>query len=282
MVPLLHDLDALLRGRFTRPESLRAGRVELPAQRLLLVAVLLGTGYGLCMGLFGALRGGSDGWQQLLACVAKVPLLFLLTLAVTFPSLYVSSALADSRLEARATLRLLLVAITIDLALLASLGPVVAFFTLSTTSYPFMVLLNVAVFAIAGFAGLAVLQRSLHSVFAVGEPAASLDRAAEGAGDDAERAADGALASGEEAELSGPEAALASGAAARRRVAVRRSGTSRAIFQLWMVIVAVVGAQLGWILRPFIGAPGMPFTFLRDRESNFFAACLEAVGQLLR
>lgn len=31
MVPLLHEIDALLRGRFTRPEALAAGRIELPA-----------------------------------------------------------------------------------------------------------------------------------------------------------------------------------------------------------------------------------------------------------
>ena len=33
---------------------------------------------------------------------------------------------------------------------LASLGPIVAFFSVCTTSYPFMVLFNVVVFAIAG------------------------------------------------------------------------------------------------------------------------------------
>ena len=45
---------------------------------------------------------------QLVATSLKVPLLFLLTLVVTLPSLYVLSALARSRLSFLHTLRLLL------------------------------------------------------------------------------------------------------------------------------------------------------------------------------
>ena len=243
MASLFRDVDSLLRGRFSRPGLPAAGRADLPVPRLLAVALLLGAGYGACMGLFGAMRGGTDGWMQLVACVTKVPLLFLLTLVVTFPSLYVSSALHDAPIEPAATLRLLLIAIAVDLALLASLGPVVAFFTVSTTSYPFMVLLNVVVFALAGLAGLAVIRRALESLFAE------------------ERGAD---------EPDG----------ARRRPAARAS--SRFVFKAWLVIVAVVGAQLGWVLRPFVGAPGLPFAWFRSRESNFFEACANAVGQLLR
>ncbi len=47
-----------------------------------------------------------------------MPLLFLLTLLVTLPSLYVLSALARSRLSFTHTVRLLLAAVTVNLALL--------------------------------------------------------------------------------------------------------------------------------------------------------------------
>ena len=46
--------------------------------------------------------------------------------------------------------------------MLASLGPIVAFFSASTTSYPFMVLLNVVVFGAAGMLGLVFLLQTLH------------------------------------------------------------------------------------------------------------------------
>ena len=35
---------------------------------------------------------------------------------------------------------------------------------------------------------------------------------------------------------------------------------------------------MGWVLRPFIGNPNMPFTLFRGRESNFFMAVLQTLG----
>jgi hypothetical protein len=38
---------------------------------------------------------------------------------------------------------------------------------------------------------------------------------------------------------------------------------------------------MGWVLRPFIGNPNVPFTWFRDRHSNFFEAVLHTLGSLL-
>jgi hypothetical protein len=38
----------------------------------------------------------------------------------------------------------------------------------------------------------------------------------------------------------------------------------RAALIAWMILYAFVGIQMGWMLRPFIGAPGIEMTFLRD------------------
>ena len=35
---------------------------------------------------------------------------------------------------------------------------------------------------------------------------------------------------------------------------------------------ALVGAQMSWVLRPFIGSRGTPFQWFRPRGSNFFEA----------
>src|SRR5262249_6219663 len=32
----------------------------------------------------------------------------------------------------------------------------------------------------------------------------------------------------------------------------------------WVVLYAFVGMQMGWMLRPFVGAPGLPVAFFRD------------------
>ena len=47
------------------------------------------------------------------------------------------------------------------------------------------------------------------------------------------------------------------------------------MFAVWILVFSLVGAQMGWILRPFIGYPNLEFQWLRPRESNFF----EAVSQ---
>jgi hypothetical protein len=205
------------------------------------------------MGLYAGLRPLNPTWAQVPAAMLKVPLLFLLTLAVTLPSLYVFSALAQSRLRFPETLRLLLTAVVVDLAMLASLGPVTAFFTLSTESYPFIVFLNVCFFAPAGIVGVAFLARALRDVFAHG-PAREM--------------------SGEAAETSGaaPAKTIRSGP--------RHQDRSSFVLRVWILIYALVGMQMGWILRPFISNPVDPWTPFRPRRSNVFEAFVQMVREL--
>src|SRR5205823_2221698 len=55
----------------------------------------------------------------------------------------------------------------VTLAVLASFGTITVFFSLCTTSYPFMVLLNVLMFAVAGVLGMNFLLQTLHRLAAV-------------------------------------------------------------------------------------------------------------------
>jgi hypothetical protein len=52
------------------------------------------------------------------------------------------------------------------------------------------------------------------------------------------------------------------------------------VFGCWVVVFGLVGAQMGWVLRPLIGSPGTPFTWFRQRQSNFFEAVWETVRGL--
>jgi len=54
----------------------------------------------------------------------------------------------------------------------------------------------------------------------------------------------------------------------------------RTIFRIWVVVFGLVGAQMSWVLRPFIGDPHKGFTFFRPRDSNFFAAVFDALHKL--
>ena len=54
----------------------------------------------------------------------------------------------------------------------------------------------------------------------------------------------------------------------------------KTVFRCWIVLFGLVGAQMGWVLRPFIGDPNTPFTWFRGRESNIFLAILNTLGSL--
>jgi len=53
------------------------------------------------------------------------------------------------------------------------------------------------------------------------------------------------------------------------------------VFRFWVVILAFVGIQLAWNLRPFLGDRGQPFELFREYEGNFYTALIYSGKQLL-
>ncbi len=260
---LLHTLDRVLRGTFLQNESLARGQIDAPVRRLVALGLLLGAVYGLALGCFAAFRGADQALLQVLASAAKVPLLFLLTLVVTFPSLYVFAALQRLPLDFGSTLRLLLIAILVNLAVIASLGPVFAFFAASTKSYAFMLLLNVAFFALGGVLGFMVLRRATRSMFA------NLPTVTVVPGTTVATNPDAA------AEATAPPLP-----SPNRAAQFAANDQARRVLRTWCLVYGVVGAQMGWLLRPFLGSPDLPFTLFRPREDNFFLGVMRALRQL--
>jgi hypothetical protein len=263
----LTDLDRILRGEATRLTALRRGTIEIPAGGLSVVIVLLGIFQGLCMGCFALFKGGGPVYLQMVASALKVPALFFLTLVVTLPSLYVFNALVGSRLSVSSLVRLLIASLGVTMATLASLGPIVAFFSIITTSYPFMVLLNVAVFSVSGFLGLVFLLRTLHRLSVAIQESPEPETAGVDLIDAAEVPKEAAAPRAREGALDRLE----------DRVLGRHVTT---VFRCWVVLFGLVGAQMAWVLRPFIGAPNVPFAWFRPRQSNFFEAVFHAIGRL--
>jgi hypothetical protein len=269
----IRSLDRVLTGEATRPEMLRAGSIDIPLGGLSVVLLMLGVFYGLCMGVFSVVsRWGTAkaamGWEQAAASAVKVPLLFFLTLLVTLPSLYVFNALVGSRLTLGAVVRLLVSALAVMLALQASFGTIVVFFSVSTTSYAFMVLLNVVLFAVSGFLGLGFLLQTLHRlsrVQAVSEPE--------------EPYGPPAAPPPVVVEPGLPSPPPVPGALDRVRGPAPDQSV-KMVFRIWVVVFALVGAQMGWVLRPFVGHPNANFSFFRERKENFFQAVATKVQEL--
>jgi hypothetical protein len=252
------DLDRILRGEATRMADLCRGEVEFGVKGVYVLLVGLAMGYGVCMGTFSLFKETNGSGWPIVAGLLKVPALFTLTLLVTFPSLYVANALVGSRLEVGPMIRLLTASLAITTAVLASLGPIVAFFSVSTTSYPFMVLLNVATFAVSGGLGLAFLLQTLHRL-SLTRPLPVPVETIDTVGDEKTGAGVGPLDHVNEQVMA-------------RHV--------KQVFRCWVVLFGLVGAQMGWVLRPFIGDPGQPFAWFRPRDSNFFQAVWNAIGGL--
>lgn len=233
MKRLLQFADRLLHG--DAPTRDGTGMKPITSAALFGIIVLLGAGYGACMGLYGWRWGAAYGPSHVLAVMIKVPTLFLLTLAVTCPSLYVFAALAGAKLRARDVLWTFLAATGLTTTVLASLGPVTVFFTFCTRSHPFLQLLNAVLFTVAGVVGLRFVTRRLHTAF---------------------RSSDG------EAERPG-----------RGRVERRTFG----LLTVWCVLYGAVAAQMGWLLRPFVGTPHLPQELFRHTEGNVFQGLLDAL-----
>ena len=323
MIQGFRDLDTILRGDATQLDAMGDGEIRLPGVRMLDTLVVLGLVYGLCMGSYALFRtylspeetavGVSGAWGQLFASMVKVPLLFLLTLLVTAPSLYVFNALCGSRLRLSSMVKLLLAMLGVTLAVLAALGPIVAFFGVTSTSYVFMLLLNVVFFGAAGAIGLVFLLRTLHRLVTVqselDDQRVRRERAAAQAPppapepeerDDADEPGDGevaevAAASGYGGSTGTPPPPPPVTEAERQAAHLRKlgivptlgrtdaatDGRAKAVFAVWVILFGLVGAQMSWVLRPFVGSPDQPFSLFRDREGNFFGAVVNALFTLL-
>ena len=246
-----YELDRIIRGEATTRDALASSGLAVGLWPLLRVNLLLAAAYGICMGVFALFARPEPEFRQVVASMLKVPALFLLTLLVTFPSLYVFNTLLGSRLRLTDLARLLAAAMAVLLAVLAAFGPIVAFFSVTTTSYPFVLLLNVAVFAVSGAFGLGFLARTLELLARIAAEAARPRREP-------------------------PEYLAEESLPVARRAGDPRPETNR-VFYVWMVVFGLVGAQMAWVLRPFVGSPNAPFAWFRPRESSFFDALVRSV-----
>ena len=54
------------------------------------------------------------------------------------------------------------------------------------------------------------------------------------------------------------------------------------VFRIWIIILAFVGIQLAWNLRPFLSDKNEEFKLFRRYEGNFYTAIIYSVQQLVK
>jgi hypothetical protein len=166
--------------------------------------------------LYGAVLGSWTGWRLAAYVALKLPLVLLLTSALTLLLSWLGSSLLGVPLRFGQVAVLIFLGLAGASLLLASLAPVAALFTAcapppgltARTTHNLLYLMHTLFVGACGLAGTLVLWQALS-------------------------------------RLPLP----------RRRLA--------AVYLLWVVAYALVGGEVSWVLRPFVGSIYEPVTFLR-------------------
>ncbi len=123
------------------------------------------------MAVYGLLLGSTHSLGQTLGTAVKLPLLFLVTLIICAPVLYIFNILFGANQRLNQSVALVLAAITVTAVLLLSFAPITLFFILTVINhYQFFKLLNVFFFIIAGSMGAFFLSQGMEVVSALANP----------------------------------------------------------------------------------------------------------------
>jgi hypothetical protein len=109
----------------------------------------------------------------------KLPLLFLVTLAICLPTLYLFNLVFGARLQVRQALALVMTTVTVTSVLSLAFAPIALFFRITAHSYSFYKLLNVAILALAAMVGLKFLTAGMRALNVQTEALAAIKRGQE-------------------------------------------------------------------------------------------------------
>ncbi|MFI6762779.1 hypothetical protein ACIBF5_26965 [Micromonospora sp. NPDC050417] len=125
---------------------------------------------------YGAVLGAFHSFLMALTSAVKLPLLFLVTLAICLPTLYLFNLVFGARLSVRQAVSMVMVAITVTSMLAVAFAPISLFFLITAPDYGFFKLLNVAILTLSAFVGLKFLTGGMqvlndHGLLAPATPA---------------------------------------------------------------------------------------------------------------
>ncbi|RGC68393.1 hypothetical protein C5N14_14275 [Micromonospora sp. MW-13] len=123
---------------------------------------------GIALACYGAVLGAFHSVLMALTSAVKLPLLFLVTLAICLPTLYLFNLVFGARLSVRQSLALVMVAITVTSMLAVAFAPISLFFLITAPDYGFFKLLNVAILTLSAVVGLRFLTGGMQVLNAHG------------------------------------------------------------------------------------------------------------------
>jgi hypothetical protein len=241
----------------------------------------------IALACYGAVLGSFHSVLMALTSAVKLPLLFLVTLAICLPTLYLFNLVFGARLSIRQSLALVMVALTVTAMLALAFAPISLFFRITAPDYGFFKLLNVTILALSALVGLRFLTGGMRVLNENGllapavAPATPIEAPVSPAGPSIASAPAGpSIASapagrGGTATLSPPRQFVREMAPAKQS-----APPSMTLLYIWILLFGFVGTQLAWTLRPFFGSPGMKFSLYREIDGNFYAEIIRTIGHL--
>jgi hypothetical protein len=255
------------------------------------------------LAVYGAVLGASHSVAQAGSSAVKLPLLFLATLAICLPTLYLFNLIFGARLSMMQAVTLIMTCITVISVLSLAFAPISLFFLITANNYSFFKLLNVAILVLAALVGLRFLTSGMTRLNQYQELVAVQSARAAEDEEAARLAAAQALAAPAEAAAEAParvEAGNGTGAiavlpkapavggfqpvatlGAQSPTAVQYRPTSMTLLYIWIALFGFVGTQLAWTLRPFFGSPSEPFEIFRNIDGTFYEDIFRTIGHLV-
>jgi hypothetical protein len=246
-----------------------------------------------CLAAYGAVLGASHSLTQALSSLVKLPLLFLATLVICLPTLYLFNLIFGARLGMFQAIALIMTCITVISVMVLAFAPISLFFLITADNYEFFKLLNVAILVLSAVVGLRFLTSGMARLNEYQDAVAAEQEAVLAAAPTSPAPAS-ALVDGAAADDS-----VTTGAAVAvlpKAPAVAASGqwprlpdphqqpparpASMTLLYIWIALFGFVGTQLAWTLRPFFGSPHEPFELFRDIEGTFYADIFRTIGNL--
>ncbi|MEQ4301656.1 hypothetical protein ABNF97_09735 [Plantactinospora sp. B6F1] len=132
----------------------------------------------IALACYGAVLGAFHSVLMALTSAVKLPLLFLVTLAICLPTLYLFNLVFGARLSVRQAISMVMVAITVTSMLAVAFAPISLFFLITAPDYAFFKLLNVAILTLSALVGLRFLTGGMQVLNAHGLLTASAARSA--------------------------------------------------------------------------------------------------------
>jgi hypothetical protein len=271
----------------------------------------------IALACYGAVLGSFHSALMALTSAVKLPLLFLVTLAICLPTLYLFNLVFGARLSVRQSLALVMAALTVTSMLALAFAPISLFFLITAPDYSFFKLLNVAILGLSALVGLRFLTGGMrvlndHGLLAPlsstvpvsPAPAGSAGPAPAGSGPAVLTAGEGPYGGDVPVTVAAPagpngQAGPASASAGAPVVMVatppapmpgaghspvpdknRTQAPSMTLLYIWILLFGFVGTQLAWTLRPFFGSPGMKFSLYREIDGNFYAEIFHTLARL--